>query len=82
VEDRFDRALGHASFAIDALIDVDVKNFFAFVETFHRAHHYAIGVFAAKARFTNDVRHESQSSKGSLNGKKSDVANCDGRPAF
>ena len=62
VENGFNGTLGHARFAIDAFIRVDVENLLAFVEAFHRAHHHAIGVFAAKARFANDVRHESESS--------------------
>jgi hypothetical protein len=58
MENRFDRAFGHARLAINALIRMDVKNLVAFIEAFHRANHYAIGVLAAKARFANDVRHE------------------------
>jgi hypothetical protein len=63
VEDGFDGTLGHARFAIDALIGVDVENFLAFVEAFNGANDHAIGVLASKARFANDVRHESRSSK-------------------
>jgi hypothetical protein len=63
VEDGFDRALGHARFAIDALIGVDVENLLPFVEALHGANDHAIGVLASKARFANDVRHESRSSK-------------------
>ena len=58
VEDRFDGAFGHACFAVDAFVRMDVKNLLAFVEALHRANHHAIGVLAAKARFANDVRHE------------------------
>ncbi len=58
VEDRFDRALGHAGFAVDAFVRMDVENLLAFVEALHRANHHTIGVLAAKARFANDVRHE------------------------
>src|SRR5262249_44343138 len=63
VKDRFDWAFRNTGFAVDAFIRMDVQNLLAFVEAFHRAHHHAIGVLAAKARFANNVRHESRSSK-------------------
>jgi hypothetical protein len=61
MEDGFNRALGHACFAVDALIRMDVQNLLALVKAFHRAYDHAIGVFAGKARFANNVRHESKS---------------------
>lgn len=58
VEDRLDRAFGNASFAVNALLGVDVEHLVALVKAFDRAYHYAIGVFASRARFGNDVSHE------------------------
>jgi hypothetical protein len=61
VKDGLDWAFRHARLTIDALVGVDVEDFFPFVEALDRANHNAIGVFAAKARFANDVRHLSES---------------------
>jgi hypothetical protein len=57
VEDGFHGALGNASFAVDAFVGVNVENLFTFVEAFDRAHDDTVGVFAGKARLTNNVSH-------------------------
>jgi hypothetical protein len=66
VEDGFDRALGHAGFAVDAFVGVNVKDLFALVKTFHRANHHAIGVLTGETRFTYYVRHRKNSPVFSL----------------
>ena len=55
VEDRFDRTLGDAGFAVDALIRMDVEHLLAFVEAFHGADDDAIGVFAPVAGLSDNV---------------------------
>jgi hypothetical protein len=60
VEYRFDWAFGDASFAVDALIRVDVEHVCAFVKAFDGADHYAIGVSAAYARLSHNVSHGSE----------------------
>ena len=57
MEDRFDGAFRHASFAIDALIRMNVQHLLTFIKTFNRADDDAIGVFAAKARLGNYMSH-------------------------
>jgi len=56
-EDRFYRALWHASFAVDAFFRVNVKHLLAFIETFYGANNYAIGVTATKTRLSDDMSH-------------------------
>lgn len=60
VEDGLDRAFGHAGFAIDAFIRMDVEHVSAFVKAFDWADHYAIGVSAAYARLSHNVSHGSE----------------------
>lgn len=57
VENRFDWALRHASFAVDTFFWVYIKHLVPFVETLYGANHYAIRVLATRARFCNHVRH-------------------------
>ena len=57
MEDGFDWAFRNACFAIDALFRVNVKNRRSLVEAFHGAHNNTVGVFAVKARFSDDVCH-------------------------
>jgi hypothetical protein len=57
VEDRFNRTLRNACFAVNALVGMNVKNLLTFVEAFHRADDDAICVLATKARFANNVSH-------------------------
>jgi len=57
MEDRFDRALRDARFAIDAFFGVNVEDLIPFIETLDRADDDAVGVFATEARFGNDVGH-------------------------
>ena len=60
VEDGLDGAFGHAGFAIDAFIRMDVEHVCAFVKAFDGADHYAIGVSAAHARLSHNVSHGSE----------------------
>lgn len=57
VEDRRNRTFRDTCFAVDAFVWVNVEDLLSFVETFNRANDHAIGVFAVKARFGNDVCH-------------------------
>ncbi len=57
LEDGFNRALGNARIAIDALVRVDVKDLLAFVKRIDRADDDAIGVFTGEAGFGNDKGH-------------------------
>ena len=50
VENRFDRALGHACFAIDTLVRMDVEHRFAFVETLYGTDYDAVCVPATVTR--------------------------------
>src|SRR5688572_29430420 len=55
LEDRLDRALGNARFAVDALVRVNVQHLLTLVEALHGANDDAIGVLAAEAWFANYV---------------------------
>jgi hypothetical protein len=57
VKDRFNRTLRNAGFAIDALIWMDVKHRFAFVETLHGTNDNTICVTAAVTWFSYNVCH-------------------------
>jgi hypothetical protein len=57
MEDGLDGAFGHASFAVDALVGVNVEDLFAFVKALDGADDNAIGVLAAEARLANNVGH-------------------------
>jgi hypothetical protein len=57
VENRFDRAFRHASFAIDALIGVDVEHRVAFVKALDWANDNAIGVAATITRLGDNMSH-------------------------
>jgi hypothetical protein len=57
VENRFYWALCDASFAVNALIGVNVKHLVPFVETLNGANDDAIGISASYARLGNDVGH-------------------------
>src|SRR5688572_12986317 len=57
MKDSLHGTLGHAGFAVDALIRMDVEHLIAFVKAFHWAYNDAIGVLAAKAGLSNDVGH-------------------------
>ena len=65
VEGRFDGRLGNTRFAVDTLFRMDVKHLVAFVETFHWANNYAIGVFAPRAWLGYDMRHVARVESGS-----------------
>jgi hypothetical protein len=58
MENRFDRTLGDAGFAIDAFIRVDVDDFVAFVETFDGTNDDAIRVLTSETWFADDVCHD------------------------
>lgn len=58
MEDRFDGTLGHARFAVDAFVRVDIDDLVAFVETFDRTDHDAIRVLTSETGFTDDVCHD------------------------
>jgi hypothetical protein len=60
VENGLDGAFGHAGFAIDAFIRMDIEHLIAFVKAFDRADHYAIGVSAAYAGLSHNVSHGSE----------------------
>ena len=51
------RAFGDADCAVDALIGVNGEKVGALAEAVHGAYVHAIGVFAANARFCNDMCH-------------------------
>ena len=55
MKDRFDWAFRNASFAVNALIRINVKHGLAFVETFYRANSDAVGVPATITRLRNNV---------------------------
>jgi hypothetical protein len=59
MKDRLDRAFGNASFAVDALIGMDVEDLLPFVEALDRANDHAVGVLAAEAGLANNVSHDS-----------------------
>src|SRR5262245_14288892 len=59
-EDRLDRALGHACFAVDAVIRINVEHLLVLVETLHRTDDATIGVLAVVTRGSDDVSHESE----------------------
>jgi hypothetical protein len=65
-EYRLDWTFGHASFAVNTLIRIDVQYLFAFAKTLHRTNDYAIRVLAPKTGLCNDVRHERNSPRGVL----------------
>ena len=58
-EDGFDRALGHAGLAVDAVIRVDVEHLLVHVEAFHRTDDATIGVLTVVTWGGDDVSHES-----------------------
>lgn len=57
MEDGFDGAFGHAGFAIDAFVRMDIEDLLAFVEALDRANDDAVGVLAAEAGLANNVGH-------------------------
>jgi hypothetical protein len=57
MEDCFNGTLGNASFAVNALVRMNVQNLLTLIEALNRANHDAIGVLAAEARLTDDVSH-------------------------
>lgn len=59
VVDCLDGALGHARFAVDTLVWVNVEHFVItnLVETFNGANDDTVGVAATIARFSDNVRH-------------------------
>jgi hypothetical protein len=61
VEDGFNRAFRHASFAVDAFIGMNVQNLLVFVEAFDGANNNAVSVLAPKARGADNVGHGSNS---------------------
>lgn len=60
VEDRFNRAFSYASFAVDALIWVDVEHLVPFVKALDWAYDNAVGIAAANAGLSDDVSHGSK----------------------
>src|SRR5207249_6131845 len=56
-EDRFDRALGHTSLAVDAIIRSDVQHHVVLVEALHRADRDAVGILAIVTWLANSVSH-------------------------
>ncbi len=66
MEDCFNRAFGYTSFAVDALIRMDVKDFVTFVEAFNWANYNAVGVFAPEAVLANYMCHGSRISLNRL----------------
>ena len=60
-EDRLDGALGHARFAVDAVVRVDVQHHFVLVETFDRTDDAAIGVFTIVAVRRHNMSHVNHS---------------------
>jgi hypothetical protein len=75
VKNCFDGALGHARFAVDAFIRVDVQHLLTLVKAFDGAHDNTVGVLAAKTRLGNYVSHESITPK-----KANHFAQCIVRP--
>jgi hypothetical protein len=57
LKNGFNRALGRTSVTVDALLWIDVKQYFILIEAIAGAHGYTIGVLAIVAGFTNDVSH-------------------------
>lgn len=57
VKNGFDGAFRDASFAIDALLGVDVEHLFALIKALDRANNYAIGVSATNTGLGNNVGH-------------------------
>ena len=57
VEYRFDWAFGDASFAVDALIRVDVEHLFPFVKAFHGTYDHAICITASNTWLRHNVCH-------------------------
>src|SRR5215208_7645775 len=60
--DGFDRALGHAHGAVDALLGVDQIMVSLIVDAVNRARTHACGVLRADTRFGNNVGHYRSSS--------------------
>ena len=58
VEDRLNRTLGNAGFAVNTFVGMNVDHRFAFVEAFNRANDNAICVLAIETGFGNNVGHE------------------------
>src|SRR5262249_5852610 len=56
-ENGFDRALGYAGLAVDAINRVDVEHLLPLVEAFDRADDDAVRIFAVMARLSNCVSH-------------------------
>ena len=56
-DDRIHRALRYAHRAVDALIRVDGEEVRPLTKAVDWAHVNTVGVFAANARFKNDVGH-------------------------
>jgi hypothetical protein len=57
VENGRNRAFWNTCFAVNAFIRVNVEDLLPFIETFNGTNDHAIGVFAVKAWFGNDVCH-------------------------
>src|SRR5205814_9070088 len=55
----FRSAFGDASFAVNALIRMDVEHLLPFIKALNRADDDAVGVLAAEAGLANDVSHDS-----------------------
>ena len=54
---RFDGAFGHARFAVDAIVRVDVQHHVVLVEALDGANDAAVRVLAIVATFRHDVSH-------------------------
>ena len=57
MENGFNGAFRDSSFAIDALLRVDVEHLFALIKALDRANNYAIGVSATNTGLGNNVGH-------------------------
>jgi hypothetical protein len=57
LKNRLHRAFRHTGIAIDAFIGINIELHIVLVKAVARADHYAIGVLAIMARFTNDISH-------------------------
>jgi hypothetical protein len=57
VENRFDGTFGHAGFAVNAFVGIDVKHRFPFVKAFDWAHDNTVGVTAPVASLGYHMSH-------------------------